>query len=70
LNKRCNHDIKEIENRYRILEHNYKKILQEAQSKADIYQIQNEKVESLRKIVEKDAKEILRLNSMIKLAKN
>ena len=54
LKKKSSEEISNLEQRYRILEQNYKKMLYEAQDKAEVFRKQKEALERMRKIVEKD----------------
>jgi hypothetical protein len=63
--RRTDTDISVIEDRYRLLEKNYRDLLEETRTRGDVFRKQREELDRLRQAHERDQKEIGQLRSLL-----
>lgn len=67
--RRTDTDISLIEDRYRLLEHNYRELLEETRAKGELFRQQREELGRLRQAHERDQKEIVQLRTLLEIAR-
>jgi hypothetical protein len=67
--RRTDTDISIIEDRYRLLERNYRDLLEETKLKGDLFRKQREELDRLRQVHDRDQKEIAQLRTLLEIAR-
>lgn len=67
--RRTDTDISLIEDRYRLLEHNYRELLEETRNKGELFRKQREELDRLRQTHDRDQKEIAQLRTLLEIAR-
>lgn len=67
--RRTDTDISIIEDRYRLLERNYRDLLEETKHNGEIFRKQKEELDRLRQLHDRDQKEITQLRTLLEIAR-